>query len=201
MPEFYTLYSVVKAHFLYKSFTFIADVFTTRYGHIISDFRTVSSSNRTVDLTYGALIWLSALKHRNEELHIPGNHIVCTKSGRIPSQNEISDRLRYFCKVIGVEYKASHSCRRYYATSMLESGIALPQVSSDLGHADAATTHKFYNKIKEKDTSKIMKQKNKVQRRQFGNLATHGNTPNCSPSTKKLRRYVFSRTCGIQRGG
>ncbi len=145
--------------------------------HIISDSPKTPSSNRTVDLTYGALIWLSALKRRNEELHIPGNHIVCTKSGRIPSQNEISDRLRYFCKVIGVEYKASHSCRRYYATSMLESGIALPQVSNDLGHADAATTHKFYNKIKEKDTSKIMKQKNKVQRRQFGNLATPGNTP------------------------
>ena len=42
MPEFYTLYSVVKVRILYKSSTFIADVFTTPYTHITSGFQTVS---------------------------------------------------------------------------------------------------------------------------------------------------------------
>ena len=44
--------------------------------HIISDSPKTPSSNRIIDLTDEALIWLSALKRRNEERHIPGNHIV-----------------------------------------------------------------------------------------------------------------------------
>lgn len=140
-------------------------------------------SKRTVKMNQYAVFWLQELKNRNEELGIYSNQVVVTKNGRIPKEEQLAISFKRFCKAAGVQYKSSHTCRRTYATVMIDGGIPVRQVSNDMGHKKVSTTLDGYYKAK-RETDEMTAKKDLVFKELYGNiidrenLATVGNTQN-----------------------
>ncbi|MDO4345140.1 MAG: site-specific integrase [Eubacteriales bacterium] len=140
-------------------------------------------SRRMVKMNQRAIFWLQELKHRNEEIGINSNQVVVTKNGKIPKEDQLAITFKRFCNAAGVQYKSSHTCRRTYATAMIDGGVPVRQVSNDMGHKKASTTIDGYYKAK-KETDEMTAKKDSIFRELYGsiddrkNLATVGNTPN-----------------------
>ena len=142
-------------------------------------------SRRKINLNEYAAFWLKELKRRNEEIGIYSKQVVVTKYGKIPKEDQLAISFQRFCRVAGVPYKSSHTCRRTYATTMIDGGIPIRQVANDMGHKKVSTTLDVYYKAKKED-EKMLEQKCAVFRKLYGdiydreNLATVGNTPETS---------------------
>ena len=137
-------------------------------------------SKRTVKMNQYAIFWLKELKIRNEEIGIHSKQVVVTKNGKIPKEDQLSIAFKRFCKAAGVQYKSSHTCRRTYATTLIDGGIPVRQVSNDMGHKKVSTTLDGYYKAK-KETDEMTAKKDAVFKGLYGNidrenLATSGNT-------------------------
>lgn len=139
------------------------------------------SSNRIVYMTDMAIFWLKEIKQRNEALGIISDAVVVTRNAKTPKQAQLETSFKKFCFLAGVEYKPTHTCRRTYATLLIDGNVAVSQVSKDLGHKKVSTTLNDYYKAK-KPTAELLDQKNSIFNFAAGidwkNLATAGNTPN-----------------------
>ena len=148
-------------------------------------FPKTEDSRRSIKLNGYALFWLKELKSRNEEIGIKSNQIVVTKNGKIPKEDQLAISFKRFCAAAGVKYKSSHTCRRTYATTMIDGGVPPRQVANDMGHKKVSTTLDGYYKTK-KETEKMIAKKNSIFQELYGgiemeeHLATCGSTPEIS---------------------
>lgn len=55
-----------------------------------------------------------------------------------------NDVIYDICKVLGIEKRSMHKCRKTYGTILLDSGADESLVMKQMGHSDIATTRKYY---------------------------------------------------------
>lgn len=127
------------------------------------------SSRRTLHLTDTALYWLKEIRRRSETAGVLNDFIVVGRNGRPMDQPHIDVRIKTFCEAIGITYRSSHACRRTYATTLIDGGIPISDVSRDLGHSSVITTQQHYYKLRVENIDRQTGQKNEIF------LATVGN--------------------------
>lgn len=76
----------------------------------------------------------------------PFTEYVFEKNGKCIPEHSVSTRLYYWCDKLGFPTKGMHSLRRYYATKLINAGIEESIITSQMGHADFATTKSYYYK-------------------------------------------------------
>lgn len=127
-----------------------------------------ADGQRIIALTDEAIYWLKEIKRRNEELGRHSGRVVETRQGGYAKANMIDDSAKRFCKFAGVDYHSSHTCRRTYATILIDNGVPLTEISADLGHKNISTTQNCYYK-KRQSGDDILSQKNAIFRETVGN--------------------------------
>lgn len=76
----------------------------------------------------------------------PFTEYVFDKNGKCVPEHSVSTRLYYLCDKLGFPAKGMHSLRRYYATKLINAGVEEIIITSQMGHADFATTKSYYYK-------------------------------------------------------
>ena len=127
-----------------------------------------ADGQRVIALTDEAIYWLKEINRRNEELGRNSGLVVETREGGYVKGNAIDDSAKRFCKFAGVDYHSSHTCRRTYATILIDNGVPLTEISADLGHKSISTTQNCYYK-KRQGTEDILSQKNAIFKETLGN--------------------------------
>ena len=127
-----------------------------------------ASGQRVVSLTDEAIYWLQEIKRRNEYLGRHSGRIVETRTGGYAKIDSIDDSAKLFCKQAGVKYRSSHTCRRTYATVLIDKGIPITVISADLGHKNVSTTQNCYYKRRQSEED-ILSQKNEIFKETVGN--------------------------------
>lgn len=121
-----------------------------------------ASSNRTIMLTDEAMFWLREIKKRNMQSGCnQTGRVVETSGGLIVKPDKVNNAIKRMCNRIGIEYRSSHTCRRTYATVLMENGIPTPEVSADLGHKNLSTTQNSYYK-RRRNMEKQLEEKNQI---------------------------------------
>ena len=121
-----------------------------------------AGSNRVIMLTDEAIAWLREMQKRNLQTGCcQTGRVVETQGEQITKPDVVNNSMKKFCREIGVQYRSSHTCRRTYATMLLEQGIPTPEVSADLGHKNLSTTQNSYYK-RRRDGEEQLQQKNAV---------------------------------------
>lgn len=130
-----------------------------------------ADSRRTIQLVDEAVFWIKEIKKRNLMLglSITGDaRLVTTRTGGIVKSDVINENTRKLCEAVGLKYKSSHTCRRTYATVLIDGGVPLTDVSADLGHKSPTTTQSNYYKQREPENVVL-------QKKNHAFLATVGN--------------------------
>lgn len=128
-----------------------------------------ADGQRVIVLTDEAIYWLKELKRRNEKLGRHSGQVVETSKGGYAKSDMIDGSAKRFCKLVGVDYHSSHTCRRTYATILIDNGVPLTEISADLGHKNISTTQNCYYK-KRQSSDDILSQKNAIFRETVGNM-------------------------------
>lgn len=134
-----------------------------------------ADSRRTIHLVEGAIFWIKEIKKRNLSLGLSisgDSRVVTTRTGGIVKSDVINTNTRKLCEAIGLKYKSSHTCRRTYATVLIDGGVPLIDVSVDLGHKSPTTTQSNYYRQREPENV-VLRKKNEAFHDAF--LATVGN--------------------------
>lgn len=158
--------------------TITVDKTSVRYtdydtGKKVSEISTTKTadSRRTVYLVDEAIFWIREIRKRNFESGISiacNARVVATQTGGIVKSDVLNAQMKKLCAEIGIEYKSSHTCRRTYATVLIDGGVPISDVSADLGHKNVSTTQQCYYKQRESEDI-VMQKKNSAF------LATVGN--------------------------
>jgi integrase len=85
---------------------------------------------------------------------------VVTSDGTRPMTiGQFRYRYKRFIKSTGIEYKSPHKCRHSIATYMIKSGMPVPVVQGNLGHASVTMTEKYTHVSTEDFKNNIVKLK------------------------------------------
>lgn len=169
----------------FKNKTFTINKNLVSYREIDSNRRVKSTHNvktvtgrRTIQLTDEALFWFREVKRRSAQAGVLNEYVVVGRNGRQMDQPHIDMRIKTFCDAMGIPYKSAHSCRRSYATIMIDGGVPISEVAADLGHKNTSTTQNIYYK-RRGETNEMTSKKN------LAILATLGNTQKSAESVQK----------------
>ena len=105
-----------------------------------------ADSVRRVHLTDEAVFWMKEIKRRQLECGIVSNYVTATRTGSRANQRDLNVRFEIFCRVAGVEYNPTHTCRRTYASVLYDGGVPVSEIAKDLGHKKTPTTMNAYYK-------------------------------------------------------
>lgn len=109
-----------------------------------------SAGNRYVVLPDTAIETISAMKKLNPN----GDYLLMDNNCQIRSSG-IRRKLMRVCRELDITYKANHSIRRSYATTLIDAGVSDSNIMSQLGHEDVATSRRYYYFSKSLETKKI----------------------------------------------
>lgn len=151
-----------------KNFVSYRDIDSNRRVRTTHHVKTVTG-RRTIQLTDEAVFWFSEVKRRSTQAGVLNEYVVVGRNGRQMDQPHIDMRIKTFCDAMGIQYKSAHSCRRSYATIMIDGGVPISEVAADLGHKNTSTTQNIYYK-RRGETNEMTSKKN------LAILATLGNT-------------------------
>jgi len=65
-------------------------------------------------------------------------------SQQYPGAESYSWMLKRFARKLGIPSAGAHSCRHYFATSMIKKGVSIYKLSKILGHSSVQTTESIY---------------------------------------------------------
>ncbi|MBQ9198686.1 MAG: site-specific integrase [Lachnospiraceae bacterium] len=109
-----------------------------------------TAGNRYVVLPDTAIDTINAIKKLN-----PFGEYMLMENGNIIKGSGIRRKLVRICKELDISYKANHSIRRSYATTLIDSGVSDSNVMLQLGHEDISTSRKYYYFSKSVESQRI----------------------------------------------
>ena len=126
------------------------------------------ASFRTVDLVEPAMKCLLAYK---EYSFLGGEHVFLNPRTGAPwsTTNKIRAQWTSVLKKAGVRYRVPYQTRHTYASTMLEVGENLTYISKMMGHANSATTLKYYARFIQQTGAKHGSKLEEAYKKQLGN--------------------------------
>ena len=106
--------------------------------------------NRTIYLPIQAEKTLDYMRKLNPF----GEYIMCKNNGRIRSKS-MNYHLKKACRNVGIPERTTHKIRKTYASTLIVNGVNDKLIQNQLGHADIATTRKYYDFNTMRDEDKI----------------------------------------------
>lgn len=128
-----------------KTAVYVKNRKTGKYETIIKTPKTTDSIREVVLSDY-ALYWLNIIKERNKNRGINSDIVLCNRKGERARYASIRQSYIEFCDKYNLDYKTIHTCRRSFATILLDNGANLKDVSANLGHKKVSMTQDVYYK-------------------------------------------------------
>ena len=95
---------------------------------------------------------ISIIKQQIER-HPDSEYLFCNKNGKPLAENALSQWLKRFCDIAGVEYKRPHCLRCTAITSMNSHGIDKTRIQHTSGQLDPNTTDRYIDASRSEDIS------------------------------------------------
>lgn len=115
------------------------DTVTGKCVHMIKEYPKSDAGNRYVILSASALKTIERARRLN-----PNGEYIFEVNGKRILTNSYNDALARVCKELKIKRKSMHKIRRTYGTTLIDANCDDSLVMEQLGHADIATTRKFY---------------------------------------------------------
>lgn len=116
----------------------------TSKGFNIVNYTKSDDGDREIPLTATALDLIHRIKKINRDSGEFFMDYMFVRDSYIMSPDAIDTQLRRGCQYVGIPVRTPHKIRKTYASILFNKGIPLDRIRYLLGHADEATTMKFY---------------------------------------------------------
>jgi len=84
-----------------------------------------------------------------------GEYLFTGRKGQRIRGNTFNKHLSSICDNLGIKHRSMHKIRKTYATTLIDSNVSESLVQSQMGHADIATTHKYYYRDNKRIDEKV----------------------------------------------
>ncbi len=84
-----------------------------------------------------------------------GEYLFTGRKGQRIRGNTFNKHLSGICDNLGIKHRSMHKIRKTYATTLIDSNVSESLVQSQMGHADIATTHKYYYRDNKRIDEKV----------------------------------------------
>lgn len=126
--------------------------------YAIAEHAKTEAGNRRVYLSSTARkILESVIQSNREHGYKEDGFLFLNQNGRIHGRS-IDNRIRKYCRNIGIGEKASHKIRKTYISSLIDAGININEIRKQVGHEDERTTYKNYcfNRLPQNETENLL---------------------------------------------
>lgn len=114
----------------------------------VQDTAKTEDGNRTIYLPQQAKKTLDSLRRLN-----PFGEFILYKNNKRIRSKSINYYLKKACRAVGIPERTTHKIRKTYASTLIINNVDDKLIQNQLGHADIATTRKYYefNTIRDKE--------------------------------------------------
>ena len=113
-------------------------------GHKVVEYTKSESGDRFIPLTDKAVSLIQRIKEANARNNETFENYLFVMNGHITLPDTLEDLMKSACDSIGTEKKSMHKIRKTVASTLFNGGNSVSVVKDILGHADEATTMKYY---------------------------------------------------------
>lgn len=111
----------------------------------VADYTKSDCGDRYVPLTPKALEYIKRIIDINKQSKVYNDdYLFLTKEGTLITESAVDSQLRNACDKVNILRRSMHKIRKTYASSLYQKGVQIPIITKLLGHADEATTMKYY---------------------------------------------------------
>lgn len=111
----------------------------------VANYTKSDCGDRYVPLTDVALEYIKRIIDINKQNKVYNDdYLFLTKTGTIITECSVDSQLRNACDKVGILQRSMHKIRKSYASYLYRNGVQIPIITKMLGHADEATTMKYY---------------------------------------------------------
>lgn len=111
----------------------------------VADYTKSDCGDRYVPLTPKALEYIKRIIDINKQNKVYNDdYLFLTKEDTLITESAVDSQLRNACDKVNILRRSMHKIRKTYASSLYQKGVQIPIITKLLGHADEATTMKYY---------------------------------------------------------